>query len=280
MSVKARIIQHQRNWASRNGLESDEQGYLETYEKNLFQSLNDQSRIAFDQGSGSELRDRPTGPAKMRALHSSSALAANFFDPWVGNDTQPLAEVFRLESKPSVISFEGKYPTGLPGNPPNLDVVFEFDSGLVIGIESKFTEWVEPKSANKPSFKEKYFPLGIGVWETVGLPKMQRLVEDIRSKEISFRYLDASQLAKHALGLATQCGHNFRLLYVYFDVTGSESIAHRDEIEIFRERLESEVGFRAFSYQELITELQLCSGVPAAHLEYLNARYGRMDTVV
>lgn len=279
MSAKAGILRVQKIWAARAGLQPDEQGYLETYEENLFQPLNEESKSAFEQGSGSELRDRPTGPAKMRAIHSSSALAVNFFDPWVGKETQPLAEILRLESKPSAIEFEGKYPTGLPGNPPNLDVVLKLDSGRVVGIESKFTEWITPKSASKPCFKEKYFPSGVGVWEKVGLSETQRLVEAIRSKEINFRHLDAPQLTKHALGLATHCGRNFQLLYVYFDGTGSEATTHREEIELFSERLRAELGFRAFSYQELIVRLQQCSDVSAAYLDYLKARYGWINAV-
>jgi hypothetical protein len=70
---------------------------LNSYESNLFQPLNAQSKVAFDQGSGSELQDRPTGPAKMRALHSSSALAVNFFDAWVREDTKPLMGIFGLD---------------------------------------------------------------------------------------------------------------------------------------------------------------------------------------
>lgn len=89
MTMKSDILRKQLTWAHKAGLEPDELGYLKSYEQNLFQPLNRQSREAFDKGSGSELRDRPTGPAKMRALHSSSALAVNFFDAWVGKDTRP-----------------------------------------------------------------------------------------------------------------------------------------------------------------------------------------------
>lgn len=277
MSFKTEILRQQQAWATRAGLQPDAQGYLESYEQNLFRPLSDQSRKSFNQGSGSELRDRPTGPAKMRALHSSSALAANFFDYWVDKDTPALAEVFGLESKPHGIRFEGQYPTGLPGNPPNLDVVLELDN-CVVGIESKFTEWLSPKSASKPVFKEKYFPSAVGIWDRVGLPETQRLAEDIMSKAVIFRHLDAPQLVKHALGLATHYGRDFRLFYVYFEGTGIQAETHRNEITIFAERLEAELGFKAFSYQELIVRLQQCSGVSAPYLAYLRDRYGFLDT--
>ena len=148
MSVKSQILRKQSEWAASAGLNPDERGYLNNYERNLFRPLNPTSKLAFDQSSGSELRDRTTGPAKMRALHSSSALAVNFFNAWVGADTKPLMELVGLEAEPVDIRFEGQYPTGLPGNPPNLDVVIQLQNGLIVGIESKFTEWLAPKSAS------------------------------------------------------------------------------------------------------------------------------------
>ncbi len=273
MSVKSQILSKQLEWAAAAGLNPDQRGYLSSYEHNLFQPLNPQSKLAFDQGSGSELRDKPTGPAKMRALHSSSALAVNFFDAWVGSDTKPLMEIFGLETEPADIRFEGQYPTGLPGNPPNLDVVFELQSGLIVGIESKFTEWLTPKSTSKPAFKEKYFPAGAGVWDHVGLPETQRLAEEVQSKALVFRHLDAPQLMKHALGLATHCGSKFRLIYVYFDGAGRKGDTHRKEIKEFTGRINAELGFQAFSSQELIGKLQNRSGIPKQYLEYLRARY-------
>lgn len=273
MSVKSEILRKQLAWAAEAGLEPDERGYLKSYEQNLFQPLKSQSKLAFGQGSGSELLDRPTGPAKMRALHSSSALAVNFFDAWVGEDNNALMEAFGLDLEPATIRFEAQYPTGLPGNPPNVDVVFELQRGLVVGIESKFTEWLTPKSTGKPTFKEKYFPSGSGLWERVGLPETQRLAEDVQSKAITFRYLDAPQLIKHALGLATHCDNDFRLFYVYYDGTGDEAEGHRAEIRAFAERLRVELRFEAFSYQELIMRLQRRAGVPAPYLDYLRARY-------
>lgn len=273
MSVKSEILERQLSWAASAGLSTDRRGYLASCESNLFQPLNPESKAAFQQGSGSELLDRPNGPAKMRALHSSSALAVNFFDVWVGRNARPLLEIFGLNGEQVKIRFEGQYPTGLPGAPPNLDVVLELSGGPVVGIESKFSEWLTPKTKRTPPFKEKYFPSGSGVWERVGLPATQNVAEDMQCGSLHFRHLDAPQLVKHALGLASHCGSNFRLLYVYFDSAGREGVTHKDEIMVFSGRLKAELGFRAFSYQELIAKLRSCPGAPKQYLEYLCARY-------
>jgi hypothetical protein len=273
MSTKSEILRKQLKWASAAGLSVDERGYLADYESNLYRPLTPQSKAAFDQGSGSELRDRHNSPAKMRALHSSSALAVNFFDTWVDIEAGPLAEVLGLESDPVNIRFEGQYPTGLPGNPPNLDVVLELSNGHVVGIESKFTEWLSAKSSSKAPFKEKYFPPDSGVWERVGLPNAQRLAEEMQSGAVGFRHLNGSQLLKHALGLATHCGSYFWLFYVFFDSEGKEGELHKEEIQVFSEQLDGEIGFKAFSYQDLVGKLKQCAGVPDGYLDYLSARY-------
>ena len=275
MSIKTDLIKEQQKWALEAGLEPDSRGYLRSYELNLFRPLKERSRQAFDKGSGSELRDTSRYPAKMRAAHSSSALAVNVFDSWVGKDTGPLDNALSLDSGTVNIRFEEQYPTGLPGNSPNLDVVLLRTDGFVIGIESKFTEWLTPKSASRPPFKEKYFPLGTGVWDKVGLINTQRLAASIYSKAVTFRHLDAPQLIKHALGLATHLGTKFRLFYIYYDCSGDEAAVHKSEIAAFSERVREELGFQAMSYQELFSRLYKSADAPVDYLDYLRLRYFR-----
>ncbi len=275
MSIKTDLINDQQKWALEAGLEPDSRDYLRDYELNLFKPLNEQTKKAFDKGSGSELRDSRRYPAKMRAAHSSSALAVNVFDSWAGKDAGPLDRALNLSPGTTSIRFEEQYPTGLPGNPPNLDVVLFRSDGFVIGIESKFTEWLTPKSANKTPFKEKYFPPGRGIWDRVGLIKTQRLATSIYSKEVTFRYLDAPQLIKHALGLATHIGSKFKLFYIYYDCSCDEATVHKSEIAVFSKRVHEELGFQAISYQELFSVLCKSVDVPVGYLDYLRLRYFR-----
>lgn len=258
------------------GLNPDAQGYLSNYELNLFKPLNDRSKRAFENGSGSELEDGPRSPAKMKALHSSSALAVNFFDYWVGQDTAPLLSAMGIANGESSLDvrFEEQYPTGLPGTPPNLDVALVREDAHVFGIESKFTEWLTPKSQSKPPFKSKYFPDGPGVWSAVGLSAAQALAESMQSRKISFRHLGAAQLLKHALGLASHLGSNFSLVYIYFDAPGTESELHRAEISQFSENVGTELRFIALTYQELLGRLQGVDGVDNDYINYLSERYG------
>ena len=274
MSSKSELLLHQRIWAESRGLEPDSRGYLADVAANLFRPIHSKTKSAFDSGSGSELQDTPSRPAKMKALHSSSALAVNVFDSWVEGDKSALQAALQLDTAITAISFEAQYPTNLTGNPPNLDVTLELADGFTIGIESKFSEWLTPKSASKEPFKSKYFPGEDGLWKMNGLPKSQRLAVQMKVGARQFRYLDAAQLLKHALGMATQLGDRFSLFYIYLDWSGKESAMHAEEIDQFADLIDPELGFRVITYQQLFSCFKDTSDVDAEYLEYVSKRYG------
>jgi hypothetical protein len=273
MSSKTELLQHQRNWAESYGLKPDARGYLTDVASNLLRPIDSKTRSAFENGSGSELRDTPTRPAKMKALHSSSALAVNVFDSWVSRDKSALQTALQLDRDILSVSFEAQFPTGLTGNPPNLDVTLELADGFVIGIESKFSEWLTPKPVSKEPFKSKYFPQGIRLWEEKGLPVSQELAEQMNSGATRFRYLDAAQLLKHALGMATQLGDKFSLYYMYLELPGKESNIHIEEVSQFASCLGAELGFKPITYQQLLSSLQHGQGADLDYLNYLRKRY-------
>ena len=273
MRSKQQLLNHQRSWAESAGLSVDARGYLDSVEANLFQPLSVRTKKSFEDGSGSELQDTPSRPAKMKALHSSSALAVNVFDYWVGKDDSSMLTALCLEPGFVEITFEEQYPTGLTGNPPNLDVALKYSTGHVIGVESKFCEWLTPKSKNKEPFKDKYFADGSTLWKDKGLPKSQQLAEAMHSGDEFFRYLDVPQLLKHVLGMAAQLGSQISLYYIYYDCEGPESDVHRQEIERFDAMVGEEVRLKAKSYQEFFSALNEMGGVDETYLDYLKIRY-------
>ena len=230
--------------------------------------MSECSQKAFQHGSGNELE------RKMRALHSSSALAVNFFEYWANANPQPLQEALGLGSRIQAIAFEAQHHTGLEGTPPNLDVCIALASGHTVAIESKFCEWLGPKSAAKEHFKPKYFPAGSGLWAARNLLGCQALADDIRFKREHFAYLDAPQLLKHALGLSAQLGSHFDPFYLYFDCLGPESAKHQAEIARFTGRVGAELRFKSYTYQELFRRLET-RNVERPYLTYLRSRYFR-----
>lgn len=253
-------------------MEVDHRGYLEKVELNFRRPLSESTRKAFCEGAGSEFKKQRDRPAKALALHSSAVLAINVFDYWVGRqDTHELLDSLGLSAKLDKLTFEERFKTGLPGIPPNLDVVLWLDSGLIVGMESKFTEWLVRKRIGKRAFSKKYFEGA--PWTDVGLPRCQALARKIRDGTEVFRVLDAAQLLKHALGLSRSHRARCRLWYVFYDLPGPASESHRAEIGRFAASVDPVLAFRALTYQDLYEKLITRRNLDPGYLAYLGARY-------
>ena len=268
------IKKRQRAWAGAMGIPHDGRGYTRKVEDNLWSPLSDRARQGFERGTGSELRKH------MRALHSSSALAANLFDHWTDrSDKEPLLSALGLEAGGSAtLEFETQFPTGLGGKPPHLDVAITRPTCPVIAIECKFTEHFSRSTRAKSPFRETYFPPHRELWTEKGMPACQTLAEELWAEEIlgrrqRFEYLNPRQLLKHALGLATEVESRFNLYYLYYDWTGERPARHREEVDLFAKRVGEDIGFRALTYQELYGRLRDSVEVNPEYLSYLEARY-------
>ena len=229
-------------------------------------------RNAFENGGGGELRHKENAPPKMKALHSSGALAANFFSYWENKDKIPLVSV--LETDVSVVEsldFEVPFRTVLGGTAPHLDVVMWPASGRVVAIESKFTEWL---SRPNSKFVTSYFHGGLGRWAEIGLPKCQALAKDLYQDQVTFDYLYVKQLLTHTLGLATQLGRDaFSLYYLYYDWCCEESKNHEKEIKRFAEIVKGDLEFVPLTYQEVYKRLKESGEAEPEYLKYLRERY-------
>lgn len=267
-SVKAK----QREWAMRLGIELDGDGYCTALDRNFFRALSDNCRTELAGGDGSEL-GTATARGKIQALHSSSALACNFFEYWRGRELAVIGTALGMSRLPSRLAFERKFPTGLGGIAPNMDVVLYDPDGGVFAIESKFTE---PYSASKLKcyLKPKYFLESRQLWTEVGLPACQAVAEDLRSGEHKFEFLDVAQLLKHMLGLG-RTGHRWRLCCLWYRVDGSVGDQHQNELDQFSHKISADTGrFTSQTYQELFIRMRAALG--AEHDEwasYLQQRY-------
>lgn len=274
MAMRDELLANQRRWAEANELTTDPRGYLPSYSANLWRPLSTVAMRCYDRGSGSELRPGRTRQAKMCALHSSSALVANVFDYWSERDARPLFQALGADEPDESIQFEVQFPTGLAGEPPNLDIAVRLRSGTTLAIESKFCEWLTPKSGSKPPFKDKYFAPVADRWSRACLPNCQQLANEMQARTERFAHLDAPQLLKHALGLGTTLKGQFALWYLWYDSCSPEADRHRHEIDRFAARVGDELRFRALTYQELFEALsQRCGAESSAYLAYLRGRY-------
>ena len=258
----------QKAWAKSSEISFDSRGYVRDVEDNLWKPLSDRARNAFENGAGSELEGH------MKALHSSSALAVNFFDYWTDMDKTPLLWALGIDADSAKsLDFEAQFPTGLGGTPPHLDVAITLDSGCVIAIECKFIEPLQRSTRGKAKFASSYFPPSDRLWTQAGLPQSQRLAEELYEKYLRFEYLDPGQLLKHALGLATQCGDKFSLYYLYYDSSGERAEAHKRELGIFADHVGDEIRFKALTYQDVFYKLNVSEQADPGYLDYIGSRY-------
>lgn len=224
-----------------------------------------------EQGDGDELRDKNGRPAKFCAAYSSSALAVNAFGPF---RRSPESLSLLDFSSFGEAQFECKCPTGLKGNPPNLDFLLRGDN-VVIGIESKF---LEPLSHKTASFKDSYEKL---VTEKAD-SKWSRAYRELKAEPDHFNYLDAAQLVKHSLGLR----HTFPdvgrviLFYVYWEPLNAdefqEIIDHRREVLEFSDWVRGgDIRFEALAYPDLWHEWEsTLTWIGASfHIAALRERY-------
>lgn len=270
-NARSQILRQQQGWAANRKIAVDS-GYTEALDANLFQPLHRDTLADFQRGSGDEL-GRNGRRGKMLALHSSSALAVNVFDYWRGRSLAWVADALSLTSEPSLLRFEAQFPTGLPGNPPNLDLVFVLTDRQTVAVESKFTEPYGRANHAAP-FKLKYFPTGNGLWHDRALPRCQRLAGRLHLGELQFQYLNAAQLLKHVLGLAQPSVGQFTLFYLWYAVPSDEARQHGEEIKAFADEIGPELDFRALTYQELFSSaLRDLGAEHVAYLSYVGERY-------
>jgi hypothetical protein len=271
-SPLAGVESAQRLWASQAGLSVDDRGYLPDVSQNLFCGLSDEVRAAFDKADGAELKDHKGRPAKMRSVISSSALAVNVFQNWALNDRAPVGQALGLSAAATKIEFERRMPTGAGGTPPNLDVVITTADGGIVGIESKFTEWMSRKSGQAASMAP-YFRKPESLWGRAKLTECDRLAREINDGLKVYAYLDAPQLLKHILGLQNSGAPSWALFYVWYDATGDAGDQHRTELADFSERIRSDLTFVAVSYQELVAQIATAQGGAPDYFAYLAQRY-------
>jgi hypothetical protein len=263
----------QRVWAARKELAIDADGYCSCADDNIFGGLSAAARQDFESGDGTEL-GKNAKRGKIQALHSSSALACNWFDYWRGRDLQPLSQAFEVPVLFSTLALEQKFPTGLGGIGPNLDVFLTCADASVFAIESKFAE-PYTKSKLKTYLKSKYLPDDRGLWTKAGLPGCQAVAEALGTGQHDFEILDVAQLLKHMLALAHGFRDQWTLCCLWFEVPGSVANRHRQELTDFSAQIGAEAAhFSALTYHELFTRMVRVVGQDdSVYIAYLRERY-------
>jgi hypothetical protein len=201
------IIEKQVQWALNHGLEligsKGERGrptYTRELDQNLFLSLSPLAREQFENGDGNEINGETSNPAKMQALHSSSALGVNIFQYWQDkNQVSVIAAACGFCQSGNNISekifFEDKYEiTSAFKKSPNIDVVIHNKPSSKVSrfaVECKFTEAYATRVHG--GLKEKYFDkkyLNQEIWSDIS--QTFSLAKSISPDDHHYHYLHAA----------------------------------------------------------------------------------------
>lgn len=283
------ITSKQIQWALNRGIpligskgDKGRLAYTPELNQNLFEPLDADIRKSFEQGDGNEIKEINGNPAKMQAVHSSSALGVNVFQYWQNiQQVSVVASACGFCREGNAVSekivFEDKYPVddNLDKFPiaPNIDVVFHNSASSQFkrfAVECKFSEAYGSQKHN--GLKPAYLELA-QLWSDI--PNLYEFAESICPDE-HFIYLHSAQLIKHILGLKRRFGKSgFRLLYLWYDVLGKEGAIHQDEINEFSRIAKADgIYFNAMSYQELILLLsRKYRQEYTTYIKYLSERY-------
>jgi len=254
--------------------------YVEQLEDNLFEPLLPKTRQEFESGDGGETFGSSNSPAKMNAVHSSSALSVNIFQYWQKiNQVPSIASACGLCNKknkyPESISFEQRYPINESFQfHPNIDVIIKNRKGSkykLYAIECKFSEAYSTQGHS--GLKQKYIALN-DIWQDI--PNLYELSISISPDDKLYTHLHPAQLIKHVLGLKNQYGKiGFRLVYLWYDTLGYEGYKHRKEIEEFQKITKKDnIHFHELSYQALILRLSNeFRDSHKEHVKYITNRY-------
>ncbi|GHT08707.1 hypothetical protein FACS189426_04960 [Bacteroidia bacterium] len=218
----------------------DKKGYFQNYNDNYI-DRNLPTEIVNDlkQGNGNELE------SKFCAVHSSSALCVNAFA-----QTRLYPHEFKFENHTDFtdVKFEKKLSTKI--SMPNLDFYLENDK-VIIGFESKYTEYFEAKIEHTNKNLQKYHNNKKLEYLPNGFMSIIQYYL-LKSEEMN---LDVAQLIKHTIGLINNKGNKKPILvYIYWQPTNWESIdickKHIQEIEEFSRIIKGFIEFIPISYTE------------------------------
>ena len=274
------ILTKQTQWVLNQGIsligsqgKRGRPAYTQELNQNLFEPLDPPIKKSLESGDGGEINGSPDRPAKMQAVHSSSAIGVNIFQYWQTIGQIPkIAAACGFCRRDNTISekivFEDKYPINSSFRyPPNIDVVIHNSSSARykrFAIECKFSEAYSNQGDH--GLKRKYLNLD-DIWTDI--PNLHKLAKEICPKDNTFKYLHPAQLIKHILGLKKAFGEKgFRLLYLWYNVLGEEGAVHQQEVDRFIQIARSDdIKFHALSYQELIA--RIAAEHRSEHREYV-----------
>ena len=216
---------------------------------------------------------------KLASPESSAALAVNTFGWFIERPSMfppfpgmPISAVDRVD-----VEYCARFPWS-GGRHPWLDAVVETPE-ILIGVESKrFEPYRDHKHVSLSDAYDR------PVWGDAMRP-FEAMRDRLRSGDVQFEMLDATQLVKHAFGLVTEAGKRKKrgsLVYLYSEpalfrgktILSSAFEKHRAEVTAFGDAVAgAAVAFHSISYRDWLSSWSRASGALVAHREAVIQRF-------
>jgi hypothetical protein len=284
MGIVEIIKTSQKQWANERNIplqgsagERGDKIYTMDINSNFFIPLANDSISEINSGDGNELKSINNNPAKIQALHSSSALVVNIFEYWKQNKEYDIIAKFLGINDKNILNLEYEKQFTIfnkPKKQANLDICFEYSDNSVVAIESKYTEPYSLRNAKK-TFAPKYFEEK-SIWNE--LPNLLELANMINKNETEFEYLDAVQLVKHILGLQNVINNKekYKLIYIYFPaIEKTPEMKHEIEILALNEIMKlDKINFVYLNWLKVIEKLNRnLKDIRKKYMDYIMGRY-------
>jgi hypothetical protein len=273
------IIEQQQSWADQLRIELANGGNVRDVSDNLFLPLHAETRRALLEGSACGFGDERK-PDPLHALHSSQALACNFFEPWRGQASSPLDLIAPLDAnapdsdalEPASAPCEIVVAEQLPLGPHELtvaaDVVIRSDTTRPAAVVACFTEGYDDVDTRLPAAPSEY----AGLWSD--LPGCRGLAEDLHANPRRFRRIPAGRILELALALHQRHGsRGARLVHLWYDTSGRTAREQRQEADRLRMRIGGEVDFASITWQTLFLAMLDHPASDPRQIDYLAHRY-------
>lgn len=203
------ILEKQISWAQNRNIpligsqiNRGRKAYTKDLDQNLLSPILPEVELSFSSGDGSELGTAGK-PGKMQAVHSSSAIAVNFFQYWKTiKQVSIIAAACGLCRSDSVVSqnirFEEKFPIDDAFRfSPNIDVVIHNSGEAKIkrfAVECKFSETYG--AYGHSGLKQAYLDVP-EIW--TGLSCLVEFAQTITPDDKEFKYLHPAPCTLHNL---------------------------------------------------------------------------------
>jgi hypothetical protein len=266
-AVLQRIVEQQTAWAEAREIDLVSPAQIAHADDNLFAPFHPMTRDELLRS-----RARPLGeaqkPGPLQLLHSTVALTCNVFDYWRHRCLDPLGDLCHALEEVIDIGFATRHPTGVAGLDSDADVLLAGKGGSPTALLTTYAEpylGVDPRAPSLLTTRS-------AAWGP--LRGCRGLAHDLQANPRRYGHLAVGRILSLVLAMTHAHGpHRFRLVYLWYEMPGSEARRHRDEIDRLRMRIGGEVDLVTRTWQELFADLQALGGEHTGHIGYLADRY-------